>query len=338
MEYHFCPPFFEIAPDLTFADAWESFCCQAINLDNHTTEVRRRTPPDQGVDLFWQSAKTAYQCKAVENGSAGAFPLAGAIGSLKKALEFRTNIGWDNYYVCTNVIPTGSQEDKLREVFSGVCFLTPSYWYPLCQRFHHEVASRFRLLVRIQEPSVLQAVDHVFLSDYATRLSTSLKADPLLLLVYSNRRRDIFEVPVSLNFTIDDVLEILISLFGLPNQRDYSEDGVSVSLSYSIVINEKKVPLNKTLSEVGITDRSIITLLKTIVWRDQSGKTDVHVIECLTAASLERRMRSPQQRANAALEKFKKEIDAAFEKRIAEFCDTGEAGRIEHARNAEGRP
>jgi hypothetical protein len=55
MEYHFHPPYFRSDPHLSFADAWEFFCCRLLNLENGTTAIRRREAPEQGVDLIWQA-------------------------------------------------------------------------------------------------------------------------------------------------------------------------------------------------------------------------------------------------------------------------------------------
>src|SRR5437870_1273843 len=120
MEYHLYPPFFEITPEPSFSDAWEAFCCLLLNLRNGTTEIRRRTPPDSGVDLTWSSTKFAYQCKAVESGKAGDFPLSKAIDSVETALQHRASIGWDKYGICTNVDVTGAQEEKIRKVYADV--------------------------------------------------------------------------------------------------------------------------------------------------------------------------------------------------------------------------
>jgi len=218
MEYHFYPPFFEVTPHPSFGDAWEAFCCEILNLDNKTTEIRRRTPPDLGVDLFWQSTRRAYQCKSVESGQSGDFAIASAIDSIDRAIQKRLDLGWEEYFVCSNVDLTGSQEAKLRNIFPEVQLLTPAYWTFCCRRFHNAIAPRFRLLVRVSEPAVLRSINSKFLDSYSRTLQTSLKGHPLSLLVYSNRRKDIFEVPASSDFTADDLLKQNIS-FGFSGKQ-----------------------------------------------------------------------------------------------------------------------
>src|SRR5437870_5691049 len=83
MEYFFYPPFFEIAPEPSFDQAWESFCCLLLNLEHRTHDIRRRVPPDFGVDLYWPEQRIAYQCKAVLSGHAGDFAVSKAIRSIK---------------------------------------------------------------------------------------------------------------------------------------------------------------------------------------------------------------------------------------------------------------
>ena len=51
----------------------------------------------------------------------------------------------------------------------------------------------------------------------------------------------------------------------------YSEDGCSISLSYSLVINEEEVSLDRRFADLGLEDESVVTLWKTMVFRDEQG-------------------------------------------------------------------
>ena len=179
MEYHLYPPFFEIAPESSFDEAWEAFCVHILNLTHNTREIRRRTPPDLGVDLLWPSQRIAYQCKAVLHGKAGDLPISKIISSIERALAKRDNVGWEKYVLCVNVDPTGSQEEKIKSALPQIEFLTPSFWVPSCQRFADAVKERFRLLIRVGEPTLDRAIDETFLDEYATKLKAAIKEAPL---------------------------------------------------------------------------------------------------------------------------------------------------------------
>ncbi len=163
MEYQLYPPFFEISPKSSFDEAWECFCADVLNLSNNTRDIRRRTPPDFGVDLLWPTRRVAYQCKAVLYGKAGDLPVPKIFSSIERALEKRQEVGGEKYVLCVNIDPTGPQEAKIKAAFPGIEFLTPSFWIPECRRFSDAVRERFRLLVRVSEPTIERAVDDTFL-------------------------------------------------------------------------------------------------------------------------------------------------------------------------------
>jgi hypothetical protein len=110
MEYYFYPPFFVIVPQSSFDEAWEVFCCELLNLDNQTNAIRRRSPPDLGADLIWESKKTIYQCKVVENGQAGGFKPDKVNKSIETAKMNQSTLGWNRFVLCTNVDLSGEQE------------------------------------------------------------------------------------------------------------------------------------------------------------------------------------------------------------------------------------
>lgn len=252
----------------------------------------------------------------------GQFPLQSAIESLKTALRVKKKLGWKEYFICTNVDITGSQEQKILEVHPEVKFYTQSFWLSCCSEFQTIVAPRFRLLVRIEEPAVLMSINKIFLQDYAKALASSLAKSPLSLFVYSNRRKEIFRVPFSPDCTVDDVLEILIKIFQLPTARTYEAEEVSVSLSYKLVIDNSSVPLDKKLSELGLVNDSVVTCWTTIVWQDdrENTRADVTRMEMMTVAGAMKGMRSPEERGEAAIHKFKKEIDGAFDASLKQLA------------------
>jgi hypothetical protein len=323
MQWYFCPPVFEIEPETSFDEAWESFCSLILNLENETTEIHRRSPPDFGIDLFWQVQKIAYQCKAVASGKSGDFSATKAIASIQQAKLNRNITNWERYVICSNVEITGAQEEKIRRVLPSVEFLTPGYWRLACERHKNLITSRFRRLVRVSENTVATGINEKFLRSYVDELQRKFRKKSLTLLVYSNKRREIYEVPASPLMSVDDFLNVLISLFDLPVQHHHAQSGILMSLKYALMINNEAVPLNKKLSSV-VKDRDIATLWKEIVCKDQRGQSVDRTVEFLTVNSL-----SLQERKQIAVSAYEQKIQEAFEqalKRLEQFETTQALG------------
>ncbi|MGA2498223.1 MAG: hypothetical protein ABSH20_10805 [Tepidisphaeraceae bacterium] len=143
----FHPPHFVIEPQTSFPDAWEVFCCKALNLDNKTKVIRQRKAPENGIDLYWDEEQIAYQCKSVEDAS-GEFKVDKAEKSLRAAMEERAKTPWKKYVICSNVPLTGDSENKLKAICPDVQFLTPSFWEPVCREHWKDLKDRFRLIPR----------------------------------------------------------------------------------------------------------------------------------------------------------------------------------------------
>jgi small GTP-binding protein len=152
--FHLYPPFFEILPgERSFDEAWEIFCCDVLNRHEKTTEIVRRKPPDDGVDLLWHEQKRAYQCKSVIDPATGRFDVGKAVESIEAAITKRKETGWETFYICSNVDVTGPQEEKLREKCPGVelKLLTPGFWLPRCREQAVHLRGRFSELRRPRE-------------------------------------------------------------------------------------------------------------------------------------------------------------------------------------------
>lgn len=145
-ESYLYPPLFNIAPEKSFPDAWEVFCCDILNRHYKTDLIYRREPPDNGVDLYWQENKIAYQCKSVQEAT-GRFNLNNAKESLYHALKIQNDLGWEKYFLCSNISLTGSQETELRKIFKDIEFLTPSFWIPRCKEQKEYLTNRFNRII-----------------------------------------------------------------------------------------------------------------------------------------------------------------------------------------------
>jgi hypothetical protein len=316
MEYHLYPPFFEIAPETSFDSAWEAFCEGILQLENNAPKIRRRTAPDYGVDIYWEEEKIAYQCKsAVYSGRPGDFPVGEAIKSLKTALVNKGKIGWEKYVICTNIDITGVQEEKIKEIYSDVEFLTSGYWSGVCRRHKEFVADRFRQLVRVSENTLVKEIKAAFYQSYITELEEKFADETIKLFVISNRCKAIFEVPVAPKMTVMDLIEILRKLFILPASHTHTDTQITTSLSYKLMVNNKGVALNSILGET-VEDEDLITLWTTIVWRDAEGETRRDIMEHITHNSLQWKSMNKTERENSAIAKYEQFIDEAFERAI----------------------
>lgn len=104
MEYYLYPPFLIIEPQTSFDKAWEDLCRQLLNLEYQTQVIRRRTPPDFGADLIWESEGIVYQCKAAEDGRTGSVHVGKVKTSIDRAKCYPTELGWSKYYNGTRIL------------------------------------------------------------------------------------------------------------------------------------------------------------------------------------------------------------------------------------------
>lgn len=281
MEYHLIPPFFIIEPQNSFDKAWEEFCRQLLNLAHQTTEVRRRTPPEFGIDLLWPQEGLAFQCKCVEAGEAGTFKTDDAIQSLQRALEMQSVMKWQKYILCININLTGKQELKLQEKLPTIDFYTNGYWVDLCKKFHNQIADRFRIPVPISRIYIDQTLDKIYLRHYTQQYQRDPSAPLMSILVYSKRRHQIFELEIPVNFTAGELLLLLSELFHLPEPiTTYPERDISLSLKYTLAINDHEIRPERVLSDF-TTDQSrpLILLWKIVTYYRQGFHTDVQDLE-----------------------------------------------------------
>jgi len=305
--YQFFPPFFIVNEETNFSDSWEVFCCKLLNLENKTSSIIRRLPPESGVDLFFPEQKIAYQCKSVETGLTSGFNLTKIKESYNSALSIKSSLGWDKYIVCLNIDLTGIQEANLKKELPDTIILTKSYWTTLCNKFSVAVQENFRRLIPIPQKMVEEEITESFYSKYSDHLKELLKTDSFNLLFYSNRHNSVYRIPVSKKFKVIDLLNILINFFDLPPAKEFT-DGVEVSISYSIFFNDKKIPLEGTIGESGIDENSIITFWLKIVHSQNNKTATSTTIQMLTNVSMKRAMNP----VHYALEDYKDLISSSF--------------------------
>ncbi|MFK7797143.1 MAG: hypothetical protein AB8E82_06790 [Aureispira sp.] len=267
MEYHFYPPFFVVSESTSFFDAWESFCRKILNLENKTHEIYKRSPPENGVDLFYKSKKIAYQCKSTQSSLDPKFNITKAVDSLKTAIKAKEEIGWEEYHLCTNIEITGKQQNTLEKVFPDIKFKPLSFWMEMCEKYPSKVRKNFRQLVKT--PTRSSPIDKIdsFEKFYTEIQREKLLKDSFTILLYSDKMEKVFEFKVSKNFTGNDLIEIIRKRFslikpfefdGFPVDKDtYGKIKVTVDLYTETNLLDKE----KSLEENQIKGQDILCLV-----------------------------------------------------------------------------
>ena len=273
MQYHLYPPYFRSDPHFSFADAWELFCCQLLNLEHNTDEIRRRKPPEQGIDLIWHTQGIAYQCKSVEH-ELGKFRLDKARASLQTALKHQSEIGWKTYTLCTNVTLTGTQEMALRRLCPTLDIYDHSRWQTLCQRFHSHIAEYFCILLPIVATSLaseVQKINQRFARTFLPRFSPS---EPLIhVLVGLHAYPSAFDLQVPARYTVQEFLLLLKELFGLPDPLAATDADETVFITHYLCLGEQEIPLYQQLGTLFKEDRPLFTVLRLTARSSSKGNT-----------------------------------------------------------------
>jgi len=305
--YQLYPPIFIVNEETNFPDSWEVFCCKLLNLENKTSDIVRRLPPESGVDLFYPGKKIAFQCKSVETGLTSGFNLTKIKSSYNSALTIKTSLGWTDYVVCVNTELTGAQQENFSKALPNATILTKSYWTTLCEKFPTAVQENFRRIIPIKPQTMEEKIQNGFVDSYSKKLKAMLQTDCFDLLLYSNRHNTVYRLPVSSDFKVSDLLHILRNIFNLPKPTQFS-GGVEVALSYSIVHNDKQVTLSKTIGEAGIDKNSVITFWLTMQYSKDDKVAQSTTMQMITMETM-RRAANPVQ---YALDDYKVLISRSF--------------------------
>jgi hypothetical protein len=313
IEYRLVPPFLHVPEESTFADEWERFCCKLLNLEHATTEIFVRSPPEQGVDLFYPTHKIAYQCKSVESGKSGDFNTTHAIASYQSALTHQASIGWVQYVLCTNVDVTGTALTKLQSAIPRLIVLPASHWVGLCEKHPLAVERNFRVVVDVQPRHVSYRDELGDVSAVFGDAPTETSAECYTILLYSNRHDTIYRLPVRASMTVGELVNALCDLFQLPDQATFENDQISVSLSHSLVFEDRRMPFAQTLESSGIGSGAVVTYWTTIRWQDLEDKREFrgNVIHMQTLSGLAA-PRSQQERKASALEAYRRRLAGRF--------------------------
>ncbi len=311
--YRLQPPFLYIAEQQDFSKAWEYFCCKLLNLNYKTNEIYVRNPPEQGVDIFYSSSKTAYQCKSVESGKSSDFNVSHAIDSIRAAKLIQAELGWEKYAICTNVAISGTAESKLKEELPDIKILPLSHWTTICEQHPIEVEANFRRLIEVPRPKALNLAYDSTDEYYPKHLREAAEQNPIDIFLYSNRHDTTYRIQVSENFSCSDLIELLQGFFKLPNAAKISSEDVTATLEHYVVFDGQKLPLPATLKKSGISQGSVITYLTTITWQDTEKKLHGGFYQMMTPDMFKVTTRSFEQRKTQALAKISKKLKECFE-------------------------
>lgn len=226
--------------------------------------------------MLWESAAIAYQCKAVEDGKASSMNLKKIEQSIQTALAHQSELGWQRYVLCTNVKLTGPQQRRLKRLLPEIEFIGQGTWVDLCKKFPTLVADRFRTLIQISQERALRALNEAYLHNYLHSITIPL-SNLLTLLVYSQRRRYLFELPVPSTCSAQDALDLICELFNLPPPEQIEQH--LVTIDYTLYIDGQEVSLQKKLEELVQEDKPIVTLWKTLVWCKPPYREEVSELE-----------------------------------------------------------
>lgn len=319
MEYHFYPPYFRADPHLSFAEAWELFCCHLLNLENDTHAIRRRKPPEQGIDLIWWEEGIAYQCKSVEH-ELGKFRIDKAKASLKTALEHQADIGWKKYSICTNVTLTGTHETALRRLWPDIGIYDYSRWQELCRHFHEHIADYFCVLLPIVPPYITNEVKKInqrFARDFLPHLA--VQGDLIHVFVGLHAYPTAFDLQIPASFTAQAFLLLLKELFQLPDPMTVSESGEVTFVTHYLCLGEQEIPLRQKLGDLQVGDRPVFTVLRLTARSSTRGNEASGSFEGFIRKRAPRSRSRPSALEVYAMEQYTQQLKLALDEATQRF-------------------
>jgi len=162
----------------------------------------------------------------------------------------------------------------------------------------------------VSEMAVREALSRSLQSPVAQDVTDYIK-----VVVKSNRfgRKVQFQVPHDM--TVGAFIDLVVDVLQLPWSKHIDELMLSFDFSYSVVFSEKKLPLNQSLRDAGISDGDEMQLSIRAIWTDELEKEEQEmkdVIYMLTAEQLLRRENARRARGVLSQSKIKSLADGCF--------------------------
>ena len=162
----------------------------------------------------------------------------------------------------------------------------------------------------VSETAVGKVLARLFQSPVARDITDYIK-----VIVKSNRfgRKVQFQVPHDI--TVGAFIDLVVDILQLPWSKRIDELMLSFDFSYSVVFGDKKLPLNQSLRDVGISDGDEVQLFITAIWTDELEKEEQEMkgaFYMLTAEQLLRRENARKTRGVLSQSKIKSLADSCF--------------------------
>lgn len=165
-------------------------------------------------------------------------------------------------------------------------------------------------VIIISEKAISAALPRSFQSPVAQDITDYIK-----VVVKSNRfgKKVQFQVPYSM--TVGAFINLVVNELELPWSKSIDKLMLSFDFSYSVVFGEKKLPLNQTLRDAGISDGDEVQLSIMAIWTDELEKEEQQmkaVMYFLTAEQLLRHENARKARGALNQSKIKSLADGCF--------------------------
>lgn len=262
-QYYLYPPFFVDEQGCDFSEGWERFCLKLLKVEYNTKNIKKRRPPESGVDLFYEEKKIAFQCKSVEENSS--INISKIKDSLKSALKIKDELKWEKYVICVNGELTGNQEGQLKNIYSNIEVRDKEYWIGLCSNYSQLVEENFRILIDVPKKLAQQRIDYNTNISMIAKNYIEYSQDEAWL--YSHKSGSITRIPISNKLRIYELEQYVRTILGIPR---------NISISTKEMITEFYLTLSnldnyfnprewiddkeKTLEELGFNNNFLIEL------------------------------------------------------------------------------
>jgi len=162
----------------------------------------------------------------------------------------------------------------------------------------------------VSERAVREALPRSLQSPVAQDVTDYIK-----VVVKSNRfgRKVQFQVPHDI--TMGAFIDLVVDMLQLPWSKRIDELMLSFDFSYSVVFGDKKLPLNQSLRDAGISDGDEVQLSITAICTDKLEKEEQEmkdVVYMLTAKQLLRCENARKARGVLSQSKIKSLADSCF--------------------------
>ena len=130
----------------------------------------------------------------------------------------------------------------------------------------------------VNERAVKEALPRSLRSSVAQDVTDYIK-----VVVRSNRFGRKVQLQVPHDITVGAFIDLVVEVLHLPWSKSIDELMISLDFSYSVVFGEKKLPLNQSLRDAGISDEDEIQLSIRSIWTDEIEEQEQEIGTLLLA-------------------------------------------------------